>query len=258
MEIKQTFITKHNDINEVLASLSKNLEATLGNQLIGIYLIGSLTYGDFDQSSSDIDLIMLLSSELSKEQIDLVKNIHHIIASQYPIWAKRIECSYITQDMLSSMEPPARPYINEGQMYETAKFGNEWLINLQVLYQCGIALLGPEPQKLIKLPITIAAVRKASQQDFYQEWEPLLKNPAILKDSHYQAYVILTLCRILYRQKHEDIVSKKVASAWVKENYGTQWGDLIEKAESWQYGQEMNSINEILEFIQFITNELKN
>ncbi len=252
-------ITLHEDVNDILMNLTKNLKNVFGNQLIGVYLTGSLTYGDFDRGSSDIDLLVILRNAFSKEQREQVKNIHSKIVEKYPLWTSRIECSYITESMLQNEEPPAipRPYVNGGQMWNPdPPYGNEWLLNLYVLYDCGIALFGPNPKSLIGHPINIEAVRRASQKDLHQEWEPLLKDSSALKDSHFQAYVILTLCRILHRAKNDNIASKRIASTWVKKNYGNPWSDLIEKAEHWQHGQEMNSINETLQFIQFILQEL--
>lgn len=252
-------ITPYQDINDIFTMLSKSLKDILNNQLIGIYLTGSLTYGDFDRGSSDIDFLVILQNRLSDEQRDKIKKLHDKIATKNPLWAKRIECSYITEDMLVNIEPPTnpRPYINGGQMWNPdPPYGNEWLLNLYVLYECGIALVGPDPKILIKHPISIKLVRDASQKDFHQEWEPLLKDSSPLKDSHFQAYVILTLCRILHREKNDTVTSKRVASAWVKKTYGKSWHNLIIKAENWQHGQEMNEIEETLNFIRFISHEI--
>lgn len=260
MKVEQQNITSYSDINNILTILVKNLQDILRTQLIGVYLTGSLTYGDFDPGSSDIDLLVVLDSALSEEQRDKVKNLHDQIGIQYPEWAKRIECSYITKDMLQCIDPPTkpRPYVNGGKMWNPdPPYGNEWLINLYALYECGIALIGPDPKVLIGHSVDSKAVRYASKNDLHQEWEPLLKNSKPLKDSHLQAYVILTLCRILYRDKHDLIASKSVSSSWVKKTYGEPWIELIEKAENWQHGQTMNSINEILAFIRFVLKELQ-
>jgi hypothetical protein len=133
------------------------------------------TYGDFDRGSSDIDFLIVLHSALSERQREQVKNMHAWIAKQYPIWAKRIEASYITKDMLQSTSPPKipRPYVNGGQMWNS--------------------------------------------------------NPPYGNDN---------------------VASKKVASAWVKKTYGKPWSDLIEKAESWQHGQEMDEVDGLLKFIR--------
>lgn len=215
-------ITSHQDINDILILLSKNLTIILNNNFVGIYLTGSLTYGDFDPKSSDIDFLVIMNCELNDTQRTQIKKVHDVIAEKYPLWANRIEGSYITQDMLDHTAPPlkARLYINEGRIWNPdPRFGQEWLLNIYAFYDCGLALQGPDPKELFKIPIDINLVREASKQDFYQEWEPLLKNTSALEDSHYQAYVILTLCRILYRKNHADVVSKKVASTWVKNFY---------------------------------------
>ncbi len=162
--------------------------------------------------------------------------------------------------MLKNQDPPMqpRPYVNCGQMWEPdPPYGNEWLLNLFVLYECGVAVVGPAPMSILGHPITIEAVREASLKDLHQEWEPLLKDSTPLTDSHLQAYVILTLCRILHRSKNDGVASKKVATAWVKNTYGIAWRDLIEKAELWQHGQMLNETSEILKFIQFTLQEVQ-
>jgi hypothetical protein len=257
---KNKNVTPYPDVNDILAMVSENLKEIFGDQLVGVYLTGSLTYGDFDRGSSDIDLLVVVHEPLSQEQGQRVKNMHARIAEEYPKWAKRIECSYITNDMLHSIEPPKtpRPYVNGGQMWESASYGHEWLVNLYALYVCGIALVGPDPKELIDYPIDIKAVRRASKNDLHQEWEPLLKySSSLQKDSHLQTYVIMTLCRILHRAKKDNVVSKRVAASWVKKTYGSSWIDLIEKAERWQHGQEMDTVDELLKFIEFILQEVE-
>ncbi len=248
-------LTLYPDINDLLTLLSKSLQEIFENQLVGLYLTGSLTYGDFDRSSSDIDFLAVLKRPLSKIQVERLRNMHTHIGERYPIWAQRIEGSYITKDMLSNIEPPKipRPYINGGKLYD-APYGNEWLLNLHVLYECGVTLVGPEPKKLIG-PVDINLVREASKRDLYEEWEPKLNNFLDLEDGHFQAYLILTLCRILHIEKNDEVASKKAAAAWVKKTY-PMWNNLIEKAENWQYGQEMTALEETLNLLRFTLKEV--
>jgi len=246
-------ITPYTDINDILVLLLENLEEIYRDQLIGLYLVGSLAYGDFHTNSSDIDFLAILDYSSSKEQLAQVKYMHQRIGERYPTWAKRIEGSYITQDMLSSIEPPktSRPYINEGTLLTAgAHYGNEWLLKLQVFYECGVALREPNPKELMG-PIDMKQVRAASRKDLYEEWAPKLQNFSSLADSHLQAYTILTLSRILYSAQNDQVASKRVASSWVKETYGKPWIGLIEQAENWHYGQAMNRLAETLNFLRF-------
>src|SRR3990167_7541115 len=248
--------TPHQDVNHVLILLSDNLEKILGDQLVGLYLTGSLTYGDFDRESSDIDFLAVLTRTLSKDQLEKLKGMHSQIGKSEPTWAKRLEGSYITKSMLASTERPKepRPYVNGGKVSES-RYGNEWILNLHVIYERGITLLGTDVKELFP-KINIDIVRQASKKDLHDDWEPKLDDPAPFtrKDydsSHLQAYAVLTMCRALYRAKNDDVASKRVASGWVKKTYGEPWVDLVEKAENWQHGKLMNADKETLAFIKF-------
>lgn len=253
-------IIQHEDVHGICEMLVENLKRILHERLLGVYLTGSLAYGDFDRDSSDLDFLIVLQDNLSKYGLNEVKAMHVTIAERYPVWAKRIEASYITKEMLHCEKPPKLPrlYVNAGKIWDAALYGNEWLLNMHALYEKGKLLFGIEPKKLLGRPIFIDAVKRASKNDFFQEWEPLLRDSSPLKDSHFQTYAVLTLCRILHRDKNDDVVSKKVAAAWVNRVYGLLWKVLIQKALDWRYGLEMNEADEILGFIRFTSQQLGN
>ncbi|MBS0272381.1 MAG: DUF4111 domain-containing protein [Proteobacteria bacterium] len=52
-------------------------------------------------------------------------------------------------------------------------------------------------------------------------------------------------------------VTKKAAASWVKSEFGSQWNTLIQTAENWSYGQEMDLKEETIDFIQFVVNKIK-
>lgn len=254
-------LTPYQDVNDTLVMLTEGVGKIIGDNLVGLYLTGSLTYGDFNPESSDIDFLAIMKEPLSQDQLQQIIKMHNRIGTSNPKWAKRIEGSYITTAMLEEAPPPkkpetTRPYINEGNFWQPfPPYGNEWTINLYVLYENGIALIGPDPKEIIA-PVSIEAVREASRRDLYEEWEPKLKDTAWLENSHYQAYIILTMCRILYRATHTDVASKKVASTWGKKELGKPWSDLIEKAEKWRHGLQMNSLDETIAFIRFMMTKI--
>jgi hypothetical protein len=59
------------------------------------------------------------------------------------------------------------------------------------------------------------------------------------------------MCRILYRATHDGVVSKRVASTWVKQTYGEPWRSLVEQAENWRHGKAMATDQEVKDFIAF-------
>ena len=251
-------VTPYKDVDEILRTLSQGLVKIFGKKLIGFYLTGSLSCGDFHPESSDIDLLAVLETLPSEEKLELVKRLHLQVEEKYKKWAKRIECSYISSDMLKHILPPPvpRPYIGEGIFYPKALYGNEWLINNYLLYKHGIALIGPDTKKLLQ-PINIKDVQKACIRDLVKEWKPKMADPTYLRNSHYQSYVVLNLCRILYTVLCGTTASKKDSAAWVKNEFAPQWRDLIQTAENWKYGTEMNLQEETVAFIQFVTDTVQ-
>lgn len=254
--------TKYDDVNEVLGLLSTELLKILGKKLVALYLTGSLSYGDFDYGSSDIDFLVILTKELTVKQLEVIKEMHNCIGQKVPYWAKRLEGSYIPQEWLISTKRPLgkRPYVNRGivNMYP---YGNEWFLNIFVLYECGITLVGQDLKKLIQ-PVDIKDIREASKKNLLEEWEPKLKEKNLFiqtgyDSSHLQAYAILTMCRILHRAKIDTIASKREASLWVKNTYGKQWSGLIEKAENWEHGIKLDKQEETKAFIRFVIKEVK-
>lgn len=249
--------TPYRDINDVLCFLAQGVQRIFGGGLVGFYLTGSLSYGDFDEGRSDIDLAVILKKAASPEQIESVKQLHLETGQKYEKWSKRIECSYVPQEMLKNILPPKtpRPYFGGGVFYPKALYGNEWLINNFFLHKYGIALIGPE-FKTLTGSIDIRDVREACVGDLYKEWEPKITDAAYLEDSHQQSYIVLNLCRIIYTVKCRDATSKKIAAHWAMKEY-PQWKDLIETADGWHYGVKMERQKEAIEFIKFIIVETK-
>ena len=142
---------------------------------MGVYLFGSLTYGDFNLQRSDIDLVAVLNEPASTTEINKYQSILELLKERFPKWSKRVEVSYTPLEMFSSTDPPGkRPYFGDGRFWPDAQYGNEWIINNFLLYKHGITLLGPDIKSLMKEP-GIEEVRKASVKDLYKEWEPILR-----------------------------------------------------------------------------------
>ncbi|MDQ5972418.1 MAG: hypothetical protein QG553_577 [Patescibacteria group bacterium] len=251
--------TPYKDVNQVLSRLSDGLVNVFGNQLVGLYLTGSLTYGDFEPGSSDIDFLAVLENEPSMAEVESIKALHKEIAKAVPLWAKRLEGSYLSKDLLSIDRPvKERPYVNNGEV-KLCLYGNEWIINLYALQEAGITLIG-RPLADILPEVKIGQVRQASLLDLKDDWLPKLNDSKAFDQpdydsSHIKAYTVLTMCRILHRANNDGVASKRVATKWVKQTY-PEWSDLVTQAEQWQHGMPMPSDELVKDFIRFTRNEL--
>jgi Aminoglycoside adenylyltransferase, C-terminal domain len=249
-------VTPHPDINALLANLVDGASKILGENLLGVYLSGSLAYGDFVPSRSDIDLQAVVRNPLTDNEIKTVETLHKEIDSKHPNWAKRTECSYVPLELLSEMTPPKtpRPWWGLDTMYPEAPAGNEWIINHYFLSKYGIALAGPDFRTLVP-PIDVREVQKASARDLFKEWVPKVMDSEWLLNSHYQSYLVLNLCRILHTVIEGEPRSKIVSGRWVKQKY-PQWTTLVKEAEEWAYGEEMKKQEEAIMFIRFVVDRV--
>src|SRR5262245_22851655 len=200
------------DAVAVLRALQHGIPRVLGDTLVGLYLTGSLSYGGFDPASSDMDFLALCRQRPSADEIAALSAMHRDIARQMPRWAERLEGGYIWESLLSSLAPPRdpRPYINGhgGALWAPEpRYGQEWIMNLFFLHERGVALVGP-PAADIFPRVSMHRMRQASLRSLHDEWKPLLANDSPLNDPHYQAYVTLTLCRILHTQQVDGVASK--------------------------------------------------
>ena len=80
----------------------------------------------------------------------MIKKLHKDTGKCFQKWRDRLECSYTPIEMLKNILPPTepRPYFGGGFFYAEAPYGNEWIINNYLLYEHGIAVIGPAIDKI--------------------------------------------------------------------------------------------------------------
>lgn len=59
----------------------------LGENMIGIYLFGSLVLGDFDENFSDIDLMIILKRDINKDEFEKIQDLQKYISEKYSKFA---------------------------------------------------------------------------------------------------------------------------------------------------------------------------
>lgn len=243
--------TEYPEINNILEKYKQLVLELLGDEVVSIFLTGSLTYGDFVLGRSDIDLHTITKSKISSSLISRIDILHQQIESLYPEWENRIEASYTPVYLFNEIMPPKepRPWYGFGKLYKEADYGNEWIINNYILQEYGVLLYGKKANEFIP-KIQISDVKDACKRDFYKEWLPKIdKDIASLDDNHMQSYVVLNICRILYTLYTDKIGSKTTSSEWVKTKLLPQYKNLIEKAQNWKYGDVMGEKDSVIQFI---------
>lgn len=224
------------------------------DRLIGIYLFGSLTYNDYIPGRSDLDIMVVIKGKPDEATIGKIKERYLDIAIRFPDFKDRVECSFTPQSMLQGIEQPSegRVYFGE-RFYADATYGNEWIINNYLIREYGFTIMGPD-FKTLTPDIDISQVQKACLSDLKTEWLPKIDNDSYFSNPHYQSYLVLNLCRIIYTLKQSKAGSKSEAGKWVASAF-PEFQDLIEEALAWTYGKSMERSQEVKEFMKLIAKE---
>jgi hypothetical protein len=237
-EAHTTRPTPFEDVNVILRELLAGIQPILGQQLVGMYLYGSLSLGDFDPASSDVDFLVVTTGDLPQEALECLRQMHADIAGSGLPYATRLEGSYIPSPALRryDLNDASHPTLGTDWPFQVAPHGRNWIIERHIMRERGFVVWGPSPQTLID-PVSSADLRAAVCAQMLGSWRDRLEDEAWLRPRAYQAFAILTFCRALYTLQHGDVVSKPRAAAWARETY-PEWAPMIEQALAWRSDHE--------------------
>jgi len=246
-------------VNAILQELLTSARAVLGEQFVGMYLYGSLSSGDFNPDTSDIDFVVVTEGALPPETVAGLEALHKRLWAAGSYWAAHLEGTYIPRAAWRRYDPamPPVPSVNEGHFY-VGGHGSDWVIQRQVVRAGGVVVAGPPPASLID-PVTPDELRAAVAGIIRGWWGPVvLADEAFLRRPDYQAFAVLTMCRALYVLAHGAIVSKPAAARWAVAALPERWHSLIEQAAAWRYGTEIGRVDEIQALIRYTVDQAAN
>ena len=254
------FPTPYSDVNEVLNMLLKNVKEILGEQFIGMYLYGSLSSGDFNPETSDIDFLVVTRTILPEETITELEEMHNQTWATSLKRAGKLEGAYVPQALIRRHDPQGAgcPTINEGRFY-VAPLGSDWTIQRHVVREQGVVVEGPEPVALID-PVGPGEIRASVVGTLEEWWFPMLDDPSWLREHEpaYRAFAVITMCRVLHALEHGMIASKPQAIQWAQANLGDPWRQSITTAVVISNHEDQDiPLHETLNFIRFVKSNLE-
>ncbi len=253
--LEQIKPTAYPDVNGVLNLLLSNAKEILGEQVIGMYLYGSLSSGDFNPETSDVDFLVVTAGILPDEMISKLENMHKQTWATSLKRAGKLEGAYVPKALIRRHDPNgvACPTVNEGHFY-VAALGSDWIIQRHVVRELGVVLAGPDPKTLIDF-VSADEIRSAVLAILREWWFPMLNDPSWLRDhdNAYRAFAVITMCRVLHALEHGQIVSKPQATRWAQTKLENKWRNLIERSvAASQHTNVEVPLHETLDFIRFI------
>ena len=241
-------------VAQVLERLVAGVSQVLHDNLVGIYLYGSLVTEDFDAQVSDLDLVVVLDRSLDDALFRALHEMHQQVIISYPDWDDRLELAYISLDALETFrERHSRiAIISPGEPFHQVDAGHDWLISWYMLRETGVALYGPAIVSLID------PIEPAHYIESVRTHIEAYRDSAMSADSKsFLSYIVLTTARGLYTVIHGQPTSKVKAAVWAARTF-PQWAMLVNQALGWRSSPKSDSlkIDDIRPRVQAYVNEL--
>jgi predicted nucleotidyltransferase len=242
------------EVGGILGALVPGIESSLADNLVGIYLRGSLATGDFIDTS-DIDFLVATERPVSGDEAEALIAMHARLAALPNPYADKLEGAYIDRESLRRFEPDRRFLTIDCEtplrwkVHETSS-----IIERYVLRGKGVALVGPDAKTLID-PISREELRDAVRKRIgeWAIWAANPHDPEWLPPRSHQAYVVETMCRALYALACGELASKRKAAEWAIIALSEPQRSLVETAVASRADATPNGsrIVEVLAFVQW-------
>lgn len=220
-----------NRLQMVTESFVKQSIEILGDNLVGVYLHGSAAMGCYNDEKSDIDLLVVIHSDMSDEEkrryMDMVVELNKLAPT------KGIEFSIVKKSVCKPFVYPTpfelhfsvahlEWYKSNPQDYVLKMKGidKDLAAHITILYHRGVCLWGEEIHDVFEA--------MGEKEYFDSIWydiecaeEDILENPV---------YVILNLCRVLAFKQEKLILSKQEGGIWGLSHVPEAYCSLIQQA----------------------------
>ena len=261
------------ELRKVLNTFVDEIAAELRENLVGIYLIGSIASGDFDLDS-DIDFLVVTNTELTETNMKSLQEIQIRIhdIDCYP--AKHLEGSYISISDLNDWSTVGQKklyYFDNGSTtYEQSTHDNQWHVRW-ILRERGITLVGQKPETILKsIPLNeMFNEIKTAMLEEMKVFQDEINRPLRFWNSRFgQSFAVLTYCRMLHTLHTGTVQSKKAGVKWAKQFVEPKWVNIINQAWNEREGvrflvkirqrAELTLLYETLDFIKYAVSQIDN
>ena len=248
-------------IENILEKLKNEYENILKDNLVGIYVHGSIAFGCFTTETSDIDFIVVVNDKLSYTiQNSLIKKL---IEMNGFAPKKGFEMSVVLSKYCLNFDYPTPyelhfsngwlgKYLNNPHNVcnEEFKTDKDLAAHFTIIKNCGQVLCG-KPINEVFGDVKEEHYIDSIYYDIAHAKEDIIDHPT---------YIILNLCRVFAYLKDRKILSKEQGGLWGLENLPLKYQDVIQNALDDYKNNVGIHVNETdrLHFAEHIVKRIKN
>lgn len=242
------------EVIDMLTAVLPSMHEALGDNLMGVYLRGSLAMGDFDPVTSDLDFFAVTERPVSEAAFTVLVAMHARLDVLPNHYAGQLEGPYIDRCAARRFRPGERyPTIGRGEALAWHEHGYNWVLERWMVREHGITVLGPNPKTLID-PVASNELRTAARLRMrdWDAWANRPDDPEWLLPRNHKAYVVETMCRALYTLVCGELASKPRAVAWALDTLPEPWRSTVERSQTWHTDTETVDPSIVPEVMRFV------
>lgn len=216
---------------ELLTRFIQMSRTTLGENLVGVYLHGSLAMGCFHPAKSDIDLMLVVEAEPTDEE--KLAFMQQVVTLNEEAPAKGLELSIVTREAVMPFRYPT-PFVlhfspmhlgwfqrdPQGYIQHMKGEDSDLAAHFVILHKHGVVLCGT-PIADVFGPVPKAAYLDSIRQDVAGAAEDILEDPL---------YISLNLCRVAACVQDDLVLSKQEGGLWGLSHLPEEYHEWIQQA----------------------------
>lgn len=250
----------HSHVSELLRDIAESYRAVLGDNLVGIYIHGSLAFGCFVSGASDVDYIAVVKNDPEPEQKTAIIRETLRLELQNP--PKGLEMHILSLTACKNFSHPC-PFLLHYSAFHRGKAEKDpadfafnmhgtdpdLAAHITVMNAVGIPLFGPNVADIFS-PVPEKDYLDSIMFDVNSAEEEISQNPV---------YFILNLCRVLAHIREQKILSKADGGKWGLKNLPPKFSRLIYSALLAYCGSSayLSSSDEEKAFARFALKEIR-
>ncbi|MDF9413391.1 DUF4111 domain-containing protein [Brevibacillus laterosporus] len=213
-------------IRPLLQEYSDVLLSELTDVIEGIYLYGSIALSAFDEHKSDIDFMTIVKRRLTHEELERVSKLHHKLKKDNPL-AQKLDGMYISLDDIGRDNKSLQPYpCCASGVFKKEGHWDSNHVTWWTLKHYGITIAGKRINEL-GIATEWQDVHATMHYNINEYWAKKGKSRIFFLFDEWIEDAVVTLCRIYYTLKDQEIIPKNKAVEHALQALPSDWHLLL-------------------------------
>jgi hypothetical protein len=109
-------------VQPILEQYKASIQQERPGLVKGMYIVGSIAFGGFNEKFSDIDFVTVTSRKAGPEELATLASLHAEIEKDHPRW--KLSGNYLQEDVLGKTKKNGSPgpYYHDGRLHPEGYF----------------------------------------------------------------------------------------------------------------------------------------